>query len=70
MVTPGWMMGEITVYQAPPTTTTTATAATVTSGISFDTIAIVSFGMVLVGFVAGLIVLSRFAFPKKKAGTE
>jgi len=68
MVTPGWMTGQITVYQAPQTATATAPAAT--SGISFDTMAVVSFGMILVGFVAGLIVLSRFAFPKKKAGTE
>ena len=70
MVTPGWMMGEVTVYQAPTATTTNASTTAATTGISFDTIAIVSFGMILVGFVAGLIVLSRFAFPKKKAGTE
>jgi hypothetical protein len=70
MITPGWMMGEVTVYQPPPTTTTSAAATTVTSGIGVGTIAIVSFGMILVGFVAGLIVLSRFAFQKKKAGTE
>jgi hypothetical protein len=70
MVTPGWMTGQVTVYQAPPTATTTATTTTPTSGISFDTMAIVSFGMILVGFVAGLIILSRFAFQKKKAGTE
>jgi hypothetical protein len=70
MVTPGWMTGEVTVYQTPTTTMTSATATAATSGISFDTMAIVSFGMILVGFVVGLIVLSRFAFPKKKAGTE
>jgi hypothetical protein len=70
MVTPGWMTGEVTVYQPAETTTTTAATTAAPSGISFDTVAIVSFGMLLVGFVAGLIVLSRFAFPKKKAGTE
>jgi len=70
MVTPGWMTGEVTVYQAPSATTTTATTTTASTGISFDTLAVVSFGMILVGFVAGLIVLSRFAFQKKKAGTE
>jgi|GEM_PF-446205 len=70
MVTPGWMMGEVTVYQAPTATTAIASTTAATTGFSFDTIAIVSFGMILVGFVAGLIVLSRFAFPKKKAGTE
>jgi len=73
MVTPGWMMGEVTVYQTPAATTATTTIAatpTATSGISFDTLAIVSLGMVLVGFVAGLIVLSRFGFQRKKAGTE
>jgi len=70
MVTPGWMTGEVTVYQAPATTTTVATTAVAVSGISFGTIAIVSFAMILVGFVAGLAVLSKFAFQKKKAGTE
>jgi hypothetical protein len=70
MVTPGWMTGEVTVYQAPQTTTTIATTTAATTGISFGTIAAVSFGMIIVGFLAGLIVLSRFAFPKKKAGTE
>ena len=70
MVTPGWMMGEVTVYHAPTATTTISSTTAATSGISFDTMAAVSFGMILVGFVAGLIVLSRFAFPKKKAGTE
>ena len=70
MVTPGWMTGQVTVYQAPTTTSTMAITTTATSGISFGTVAIVSLGMILVGFVAGLIVLSRFAFQKKKAGTE
>jgi len=68
MVTPGWMTGEVTVYQAPTTTPIAATSPT--AGISLGTIAVVSFAMILVGFLAGLIVLSRFAFPKKKAGTE
>jgi hypothetical protein len=66
MVAPGWMVGEITVYQTPPTTTTTATTTTPTSGISFETIAVVSFGMLVVGFVAGLILISRFALPKEE----
>ena len=70
MVTPGWMTGEVTVYQAPATTTTVATTTVAPSGINFGTVAIVSFAMILVGFVAGLIVLSKFAFQKKKAGTE
>jgi len=70
MVTPGWMTGQVTVYQAPTTTSTMAITTTATSGISFGTVAIVSLGMILVGIVAGLIVLSRFAFQKKKAGTE
>jgi hypothetical protein len=69
MVTPGWMTGEVTIYQAPATTTV-ATTTVAPSGISFGTVAIVSFAMILVGFVAGLVVLSKFAFQKKKAGTE
>jgi hypothetical protein len=68
MITPGWMTGEVTVYPAPATTTAVATATP--GGISFGTVAIVSFAMILVGFVAGLVVLSKFAFQKKKAGTE
>lgn len=65
MDTPGWMMGTLTVL--PPVSTLTQPSTTVTpvSGISLETAAMVSFGMVIVGFVAGLIVLSRFAFPKK-----
>jgi len=70
MVTPGWMTGEVTVYQAPATTATVATTTVAPGGISFGTVAIVSFAMILVGFVAGLVVLSKFAFQKKKAGTE
>ncbi len=59
------MVGEITVYEAPvPTITQTQSA---TGGIGFGTVAVVSFGMIFVRFVAGLIVLSRFAFPKKEA---
>jgi hypothetical protein len=66
MVTPGWMMGTIAVL--PPASTPTQSSITVTtvSGTSLETTAMVSFGMVIVGFLAGLIVLSRFAFPKKK----
>jgi hypothetical protein len=69
MVTPGWMTGEVAVYQAP-TATTATTAAAATGGISFDTVAIVSFAMILLGFVAGLVVLSKFAFQKNQAGKE
>jgi hypothetical protein len=70
MVTPGWMTGEVTVYQVPATTATVAMTPVSPSGISFGTVAIVGFAMILVGFVAGLVVLSKFAFQKKKAGTE
>ena len=70
MVTPGWMTGEVTVYQAPTTATMIATTTVAPSGISLGTVAVVSFAMILVGFVAGLIVLSKFAFQRKKAGTE
>jgi hypothetical protein len=70
IVTPGWMTGEVTVYQAPTTSTTTASTTTTPSGISFNTMTVVSFGMILVGLVAGLIVLSRSTFLKNKAGTE
>jgi hypothetical protein len=51
--------------------TTTGSASTVTStltaseGISFETAALASFGMLIVGFVVGLVVIMRFAVPKK-----
>jgi len=38
---------------------------TATTGISFETAAVVGFGMLIVGFVAGLLVISKFAIPKK-----
>lgn len=46
---------------------TIAGITTVTSvgGISFETAAIVGFGMLVVGFVAGVLVISKFAIPKK-----
>jgi len=66
MVTPGWMTGEVTVYQAPTATTATSTTATTaaaaTGGISLGTVAVVGFAMILIGFVAGLGVLRKFAF--------
>jgi hypothetical protein len=65
MVTPGWMMGTVTVLPPVSTTTQPSTTVTTVSGISLETAAIVGFGMVIVGFLAGLIVLSRFALPKK-----
>lgn len=45
--------------------TSTSATGTVTGGISFETAAVVSFGMLIVGFVAGLLVISKFAIPKK-----
>lgn len=56
--------------QAAATTSTTASVAattTVTTGINFETAAIASFGMLIVGFVAGLVVISKLALPKKKS---
>ncbi len=64
MVAPGWMAGEITVYQAPTPPPTPVQAAT--GGISFETAAAVTFGMLVVGFVVGLLVISKFALPKRK----
>jgi hypothetical protein len=37
-----------------------------TGGINTGTVYIVSFGMIVVGFVAGLAVISKFALPKRK----
>ena len=54
--------------QAEATTSaTTAGTTTITTGISFETAATASFGMLIMGFVAGLIVISKFALPKKKS---
>jgi hypothetical protein len=52
---------------AATTGATVGTTATVTAttGISFETAAVVGFGMLIVGFVAGLLVISKFAIPKK-----
>ncbi len=58
--------------QVPINGTVTAEAivpvsgAPLTSGISFETTGVVGFVMVIVGFVAGLVVLSKFVFPKRK----
>jgi hypothetical protein len=52
---------------ATSTTAISTGTATVTTGISFETAAIASFGMLIVGFIAGLVVISRFALPKKKS---
>lgn len=48
-------------------TSTASSAATITTGISFETAAMVSFGMLIIGFVAGVIVISKLALPKKKS---
>ncbi|MBZ5707234.1 MAG: hypothetical protein LAN63_17950 [Acidobacteriia bacterium] len=53
--------------QGAAATTATGTVTAAMTGISFETAAIVSFGMLIVGFVAGLIVISKFALPKKKS---
>jgi hypothetical protein len=37
-----------------------------TGGINTGTVYIVSFGMIIIGFVAGLAVISKFALPKRK----
>jgi hypothetical protein len=42
--------------------------APTTGGIDSGTVYVVSFGMIIVGFVAGLVVISRFALPKRKGG--
>lgn len=47
------------------TTTTQATSAAAAGGISFETAAVVGFGLLLVGFIAGMVVVSRFAAGKK-----
>jgi hypothetical protein len=47
------------------TSTTALGSTSVTGGISFETAALVSFGMLVVGFVAGVLVISKFALPKK-----
>jgi hypothetical protein len=64
MVAPGWMVGQITVYQTPTPPPPPVQAAT--GGINFETAAAVTFGMLVVGFVVGLLVISRFALPKRK----
>jgi hypothetical protein len=44
----------------------TSSSTTGAGGVSFETAAVVSLGMLIVGFVAGLLVISKFAFPKRK----
>ena len=64
----GEMIGYLVVLpklQGTTPTSTTQTTTTIAGGVSFETAALTSFGMIIVGFIAGLIVLSRFAFPKK-----
>jgi parallel beta-helix repeat protein len=52
------------------TMATIGAQAPLMSGVSFETTAVVGFVMVIVGFVAGLMVLSKFAFPKKPEATN
>jgi hypothetical protein len=47
-------------------TNTFALGSQSTGGINTGTVYIVSFGMIVVGFVAGLAVISKFALPKRK----
>jgi hypothetical protein len=62
-----WYTMAISSGGAVTTGATVGTTATVTAttGISFETAAVVGFGMLIVGFVAGLLVISKFAIPKK-----
>jgi hypothetical protein len=53
------------VRSAEATTTQTNPSASLVGGVSFETAAIVSLAMLLVGFVAGAIIVARFAVPKK-----
>ncbi len=71
----GWTMyGEneetksISTWYTMALSSAAATSATTpgVGGISFETAAVVSLGMLIVGFVAGLLVISKFALPKRK----
>ena len=56
----------IAISNAGATTTGATTTVTASAGgISFETAALASFGMLIVGFVAGLIVITKFAVPRK-----
>ncbi len=44
---------------------TTSTTAVTSPGITFETSAVVSFAMLVVGFVAGVVVIAKFAAPKE-----
>jgi hypothetical protein len=46
----------------------TVTAAVTPGGITFETAAVVSFAMLLIGFVAGMAVIAWYAAPKKSKG--
>jgi hypothetical protein len=48
------------------TSAVTSEIAATTTGVSFETAAIVAFGMLIVGFVAGVIVVSKFAVGEKR----
>jgi hypothetical protein len=54
-----------TVTELAEATNTVLVSGAPPTGISFETTAVVGFVMVIVGFVAGLLVLSKVAFPKK-----
>lgn len=54
------------ISNAVATSSATASTTVPTTGISFETAAVVSFGMLIVGFVTGLLVISKFALPKKR----
>jgi len=57
MVTPGWMMGQITVYEAPTVTTTTQVQSA--AGVSPTLAAVVALGLLIVGVVIGILTRSR-----------
>jgi hypothetical protein len=48
-----------------PTTGVTTTVTATAGGVSFETAALASFGMLIVGFVVGLMVITKFALPRK-----
>ena len=57
MVTPGWMMGQITVYEAPTVTATTQVQSV--TGVSPTLAAVVALGLLIVGVVIGILTRSR-----------
>jgi len=57
MVTPGWMMGQITVYEAPTVTATTQVQSV--TGVSPTLAAVVALGLLIVGVVIGILARSR-----------